>query len=114
MITTLNKIFNINLLEVFGLSDVTEEDKKRFFDDVSSWVMSRVILNLKKDLSEDAQVEFARLFEQDAPEDVRTKFLETYAPDMEERILREALIFKSEMKRIASGNAGEKTAVSAQ
>ena len=114
MITGLNNIFNINLLEVFGLSNRTEEDKKRFFDDVSSWVMNRVILNLKKELPEAQQSEFTRLFEEDASEDSRTVFLETYAPNMEERIMREALIFKSEMKRIASGDGREEVATPAQ
>lgn len=113
MITDLNNIFNINLLKVFGLSNMAEEEKKRFFDDISLWVMSRVIASIKKELSEVQQSEFARLFEQDAPEDARTAFLETYAPDMEERILREALIFKSEMKRLASDNTKE-AAASAQ
>lgn len=114
MITDLNNIFNINLLEIFGLSDISEEDRKRFFDDISGWVMSRVISGIKKELSEAQQAEFMRLFEQDASEDARTTFLETYVPDMEERILREALIFKSEMKRIASGDAGEETPALAQ
>ena len=114
MIADLNNIFNINLLEVFGLSNRTEEDKKRFFDDVSLWVMSRVILNLKKELPEAQQSEFTRLFEEDAPEESRTAFLETYAPDMEERIMREALIFKSEMKRIASGDEREEVATPTQ
>ncbi len=105
MITHLNNNFNINLLEVFGLSSTSDADKKHFFDDISMLVMSRVILNLKKELHGIQKEEFARLFEQEALEDARATFLKKYIPDIEERIFHEALIFKQEMKRIAGEEA---------
>lgn len=99
---TIGELLNLNILELFGVNDASEEEKKKFLTQASEVILQRVVMRVQKELPEDKRERFLQLFEKPSADEERAKFLREEVPDLEAITLEEILSFKEEAVRLAN------------
>ncbi len=99
---TISELLDSNILELFGLQNLSENEKKEFLDFAAGIVLERVVGQIEKDLSEDKRKEFFELFKEGASDEAKTAFLKERVPDLEAIVFEEILKFKDEAIRVAN------------
>lgn len=105
---TFQELLNLNIIDLFGLQNASEEEKKKFLEYATGLVLERVVAQIEKDLLEDKRKEFFELFKEGSPEEAKLAFLKENVPDLEEIVFEEILIFKNEAVNIASQLTNDK------
>lgn len=98
----ISHLLDLNILELFGLQNLSGSEKKEFLDMAAGIVLERVVGQIEKELPEEKRKEFFELFKEGTSEEAKTAFLQKYVPDLEALVFEEILRFKNEAIRIAS------------
>lgn len=98
---TLEELLDLNLLEVLGLGNASEEQKREFTEKSTEVILERVVARVADAMSPDARAKFYALFKEGVSDDERWKFIDEHAPNFEEIMLEELLKFKAEALEIA-------------
>lgn len=98
---TVEELLELNILELFGLKDLSQEEQKKFLEYASGLVLDRVVARIAKALSEEKRKEFFELFKEEIPDEQKVAFLKENAPDLEAIVFEEILAFKEEAVKIA-------------
>ena len=94
----LKDILQFDVLESFGLTNASEEEKDKALEHVTVIILGEVADRIEASLSEEKQEEFRALFRDPASsEEKRMKFLRDQVPDFEDMVLEETFRFKLEM-----------------
>lgn len=99
---TIQELLNLNIIDLFGLQNASEEEKKRFLDYATGLVLERVVAQVVKELPEEKREEFFSVFKEDTSEEQKVAFLKEHVPELEELFFEEILIFKNEAVKLAS------------
>ena len=100
----INELLDANILELFGLDKLSEEERKRFLDYAINLVLDRAIKQILEELPKEKKEEFLEIMKEGTPDEARTAFLKENVSDLEAIIMEEILIFKNEAMEIASEN----------
>lgn len=98
---TVQELLDLNILEIFGLTNLSEAQKQEFLQKAAAFILDRAVARISKDLPEDKRQQFFEIFKEGVSDDERWKFINENIPDLETIILEELLAFKEEAVKIA-------------
>lgn len=98
---TIQELLQLNILKLFGLDNLSQEEQKKFLEYAAGLVLNRVVAQVAKELPPEKKEEFFGLFQERTSEEAKTAFLKEHAPDLEAITLEEILKFKDEALKIA-------------
>lgn len=95
---------SFNLLSLFELEEVPDEQKDAFLTLATQAVLTAVVMHIEKKLPKEKCEEFHNLFAMNTSHEKKTVFLDTYVPDFKNIVVEEMERFKRE----AVAHAAEK------
>ncbi|MBI3335340.1 MAG: hypothetical protein HY001_02480 [Candidatus Portnoybacteria bacterium] len=98
---TIQELLELNILELFGLKNLSEDEQKKFLEYAAGLVLDRVVAQLLKELPEEKKQVFLDLFKEGIPDEQKVSFLKENAPDLEAIVFEEIMAFKEEAVKLA-------------
>lgn len=90
----IKKIAQSNIIDTLKLQDDSEEVKQEAINDATEIIFDSVVDRIQAELSDEALVEYDRVFGEENPEEERAAFLKKYVPNFEEIVAEEMLRYK--------------------
>ena len=94
MTMNLEKLAQSNILDTLKLKDASDEVKREAIDDAMEIIFESVAERIKAELSDEARIEYNRVFEEDSSEEERAAFLKKHVSRFEEIVAEETLRYK--------------------
>lgn len=99
---TIQELLELNILELFGLKNLSQEEQKKFLAYAAGLVLDRVVARLAKELSPEKKEAFFALFKEGIPDEQKVSFLKENVPDLEAIVFEEIMAFKEEAVKVAA------------
>lgn len=99
---TIQQLLDLNLLEIFGLDNVSKDEQKKFLDYAVGIILDRTIKQILEELPKEKKEQFLDLLKEGVSDEEKAAFVKNNVPDLEAIIMEEMLAFKKEALDIAS------------